>query len=168
MSEDNALEVALHESTMRRGWGDFKKGLTSWQFWAIQALGGGIVGLMNPEKVLAFIAAVAAAMWIGATATAPVKQRNEARARLRSFVTPKFKVVSEPEEGRPYLQILNGPRPPGQGQPAREHTDRRYRIGVRSLCGVTIPNVRAVLVDVRHLGEERFWITTITSIRSTS
>ena len=48
----------------------------------------------------------------------------------------------------PYLGV-------GQpGFPQLDNTDHRYRVGVRSLYGETIPNVRAVIVDLRHLGEE--------------
>ncbi|MCH7662980.1 MAG: hypothetical protein IH859_03810 [Chloroflexi bacterium] len=81
-------ERPISESAWSRGWADFKEWLGSWQFWAVEVFGGGLVGILSGSPVIAlyFIFGMAAMLWIGTTVRAPVKQRNEARNFIAQFV----------------------------------------------------------------------------------
>jgi hypothetical protein len=79
------------ESAWRQGWRDTRTAWTSWQFLLVDILGGGLMGLLG--EVLhngwfwGLIWAISGLffVWIGATARAPVKQRNEARKDLKEL-----------------------------------------------------------------------------------
>ncbi len=74
------VDHSLSESVWRRGWEDTKRGWTNWRF---------VVADMVILPLLAVVVSVPVAlvgallslsgMWIGATALAPIRQRNEAR-----------------------------------------------------------------------------------------
>ena len=75
----------LSESIWARGWADTKRGIRTWQFWALEVFGGGLLAIFSHPLVgLVFVAGVVAAIWIGATVRAPFEQRDEARRALRS------------------------------------------------------------------------------------
>jgi len=75
----------LSESIWVRGWADTKHGIGTWQFWVLEVFGGGSLAIFaDPLVGLAFVAGTVVALWIGATAAAPIKQRNEARRALRT------------------------------------------------------------------------------------
>lgn len=78
-------------------------------------------------------------------------QYLEAEA-LREEKKPKFDIVFSPDEGawpdsRPYLQLLEFHWQDDPFQPAYVKEDRRYRVGIMSLCAAIVPAVRLVLVD---------------------
>lgn len=70
------------ESVWRRGWNDTKAALHNLWFWGAEAIGGAVVGVIEAWLVPVWIIGVLVAVWVGATASAPVKQRNEARKQL--------------------------------------------------------------------------------------
>lgn len=108
----------LSESIWARGWSDTKRGLKSWQFLALEVIGGGVMGFfVNPIAAIVFLVGVAIALWIGVTVSAPVRQRDEARQYshfLKEMLNAKVdvRIVSEslvtPEMSR---GKLDGPRP---------------------------------------------------------
>ena len=68
------------ESAWSRGWRDTKNGLGDWRFWALEFFGGGMIGLTwGGWAALFAVASMFGCMWIGATVTAPIRQRNEER-----------------------------------------------------------------------------------------
>lgn len=77
----------LSESVWARGWSDTKHALGTWWFWALEVFGAGSIGVYTQDPVVGLIAvaAIAAALWIGATAGAPVRQRNEQREHIRNL-----------------------------------------------------------------------------------
>lgn len=76
---------SLSESAWVRGWSDTKKGIGTWQFWLLEVFGGGLMAIfVNPTAALILILGMAVAVWISATASAPIKQRNELRLEVNS------------------------------------------------------------------------------------
>lgn len=76
----------LSESVWRRGWQDTKAVWKSWQFYVFDALGGVIVGgVFEWYWGLALVVFGMICVWMGATARAPVKQRNEARQKIKEL-----------------------------------------------------------------------------------
>lgn len=72
------------EGAWARGWADTKRGLADWRFWVAEVVGGGVVAMLV-EHALAVVASVlgmAVCLWVGATASAPVRQRDEARGEV--------------------------------------------------------------------------------------
>lgn len=70
------------ESAWARGWQDTKAGWADWRFWVCEVFGGGLVAyFIDPALGLVFVATIAAAVWFGATVSAPIKQRNDERRK---------------------------------------------------------------------------------------
>ena len=108
----------LSESAWARGWSDTKRGLKSWQFVALEVIGGGVIGIAaNPFAAIVFLVGVAFALWMGAAISAPVRQRDEARQYshlLKALVNEKVDVRIESESlVTPEMSRgkLDGPRP---------------------------------------------------------
>jgi len=86
------MEPSLQETLWRRGWNDTKAGWRDWRFllfWAVMSPTIGLFsGLLSGNPVLGAVVATLVVIvglvlvWIGATASAPVKQRNEARQQI--------------------------------------------------------------------------------------
>jgi hypothetical protein len=78
-------DVRMSESAWARGWADTKQGLADWRFWAAEVFGGGFVAVYyDPVLALVFVLGLAVALWLGATVSAPVRQRDEARTALEA------------------------------------------------------------------------------------
>lgn len=71
----------IDESAWRRGWNDTKAGLTDWRFALADYVGPPVIGIAF-EPVWGIVAALTGllVLWTAATASAPVRQRNEARS----------------------------------------------------------------------------------------
>ena len=78
-------------SSWRRGWKDTKRGWKSWPFiaWeaALSPLAGTIVGLsidpiLGGVATLSMVISGFVGIWIGATVSAPLRQRNDGRQRI--------------------------------------------------------------------------------------
>lgn len=95
----------LEESIWRRGWDDTWRAIHSRLFWAIEVFGGGLIALADPILALIFIAGIAIAVWVGATAAAPIRQRNEARKVLAAQNNTQKNLICTPE----VLRQNNGP-----------------------------------------------------------
>lgn len=75
-----------NESAWSRGWRDTKSGLGDWRFWVLEFFGGGFIATKWSAVIaLVAVAAMFACLWLWATVTAPIKQRNEARDSLCSL-----------------------------------------------------------------------------------
>lgn len=72
------------DSAWQRGWGDTKRGLGGWRFWVLEAIVSPIIGIVFNNAWLTLVVVVFGflCLYIGATASAPIKQRNEARNQL--------------------------------------------------------------------------------------
>lgn len=71
------------ESVWRRGWNDTKAGLLNWRFALLDFVGAPVLGWLTAPYWGAIAAiGVIVFIWIGATARAPFKQRDEARAEI--------------------------------------------------------------------------------------
>ena len=70
----------MDESAWRRGWNDAKAGIVDWRFAVLGFAGSPILGVFT-EPLWGGLSAIGGLllMWIGATATAPLRQRDEAR-----------------------------------------------------------------------------------------
>ena len=80
------MEYPLNQSAWRRGWNDTKAIWTSWQFYvlsAVVAVGAG--GVFEWYWGLGVVLIGMLCAWIGATASAPIRQRNEARHALEKL-----------------------------------------------------------------------------------
>lgn len=89
------MEYPLNQRAWRRGWNDTKTVWTSWQFYILDAVVAVVIGgLFEWYWGLAFILLSMFFVWLGATASAPIKQRNEAR-RLLSEMPSKRKNIGD-------------------------------------------------------------------------
>lgn len=95
----------LSEGVWRRGWRDFKKAHGTIWFWLAEAVLGAVViwGATpviweNPSPAhylivtICYLVAIAIVVWVGATTSAPIRQRNDAReeiARLNEKISAK-------------------------------------------------------------------------------
>ncbi len=91
------MEYPLNQSAWRRGWNDTKTTWTSWQFYVLDAVVAVVIGgLFQWYWGLVIVAFGMFCVWLGATASAPIRQRNEARNLLstkpnkRQFITDKL------------------------------------------------------------------------------
>lgn len=111
----------LSEGLLARGWQDTKRGLASWQFWALEVFGGGFLGIwaQNAVIVLVFVGGMFLLLWLGATATAPVRQRNDLRRyaeatvaddKPRLVVQPIIERMAEGHQTKVRLQVENPSR----------------------------------------------------------
>lgn len=85
----------FNESAWRRGCQDTKAGWANWCFIVLEAIMAPLVAiLVNPWVGIGLVAFGMFCIWVGATASAPVKQRNEARQRIKEleaeFEEPKL------------------------------------------------------------------------------
>lgn len=106
-------ELNISESIWSRGWRDTKKGFHTIWFWLAEFIGGGLVSyLINPLVGIIVVILGFFILWIGATAGAPFRQRNEARATVEDLtsrsliVTPRIEYPSE-KSVRVYIDIVN-------------------------------------------------------------
>lgn len=74
----------LFESIWPRGWRDTKSGWADWRFWIAEILVGGISAMIEPWLGIFAVLGLAVAVWIGATARASFKQRDEARIAVQA------------------------------------------------------------------------------------
>ncbi len=71
----------LSESAWSRGWQDTKTAWTSWQFYVLDAVAAVVIGgLFGWYWGLLVVVFGMICVWMAATISAPVKQRNELRA----------------------------------------------------------------------------------------
>ncbi len=74
------MERPFNESAWRRGWNDTKSVWTSWPFYVLDAVVAVVIGgLFGWYWGLVVVVFGMICVWIGATALAPLRQRNEAR-----------------------------------------------------------------------------------------
>lgn len=77
------MEHPINESAWRRGWNDTKTVWTSWPFYVLDAVVAVVItAIFGWGWGLTIILFGMLCVWLGATASAPVKQRNEAREKL--------------------------------------------------------------------------------------
>lgn len=93
----------LTESAWKRGWNDTKTIWTNWQFFVLDAVVAVVIGgVFRWYWGLAAVLFGMFCVWIGSTASAPVRQRNEARnMMLRTrfylkFESIEWKLISRP------------------------------------------------------------------------
>jgi hypothetical protein len=97
-------ELELSENAWARGWRDAKRGVADWRFWLIEVVGGGIVGMYYDHAfpVIVFVLGMALCLWIGTTAAAPIRQRDEARLFIRELQSsPALSIVFPREANLP-------------------------------------------------------------------
>ena len=88
------MEYPINQSAWRRGWNDTRTVWTSWQFFFLDAVVGVVIGgVFEWYWGLVVVAFGMFCVWLGATVSAPVKQRNEAR-RILSEIPSKRKVIA--------------------------------------------------------------------------
>ncbi len=72
-----------NETAWARGWEDTKRGIADWRFWLFEFFGGGLIAIVwSAQAALLAVSVILVLMWLTVTATAPVRQRNEARREL--------------------------------------------------------------------------------------
>jgi len=77
------MDYALNQSAWRRGWNDTKTIWTGWQFPVFELVGGGVIGrIFGWYWGVLLVLFGMFCVWLGATASAPLRQRNEARTRI--------------------------------------------------------------------------------------
>lgn len=104
---------SLSESIWRRGWQDTKTAWTSWQFFVLDAVVAVVIGgVFAWYWGLVLVIFGMLCVWLGATASAPIKQRNEARAEIARMVDEARKrameVVAKEEQRIVTLGIIGG------------------------------------------------------------
>ncbi len=132
------------ESAWARGWSDAKRRLADWRFWAAEVLGGGLVGMVaNFAIALVFVIGLAVAIWVVATVSAPIRQRNEARSQLKK----------EREERVPRLVIEFASGPPCEYQ--QPPTDgnlcfRHFSVRIKNISTQPLSNCVVEIVEMRN------------------
>jgi len=77
------MEYPTDESAWRRGWRDTKKALRNWKFYVFDLLAGGLIGgFLEWYWGLAVVGIGVVCVWMAATGSAPIRQRNEVRKEL--------------------------------------------------------------------------------------
>ncbi len=71
---------SIYESAWQNCWKTTKMAWGHWLFWACEVFGAGVIAFWSAEYALIFVAALASAIWVVATVTAPIRQRDELRA----------------------------------------------------------------------------------------
>ncbi|MDP2719217.1 MAG: hypothetical protein Q8P44_05210 [Dehalococcoidia bacterium] len=80
------------DAIWRRGWNDTKSVWTSWQFFVLDAVVAVVIGgVFQWYWGLSLILFSMFCVWLGATGSAPIKQRNEARKRIAELEVEKEK-----------------------------------------------------------------------------
>ena len=80
------MEHQFNHSSWRRGWNDTKKVWTSWQFYVLDAVVAVMIGgIFEWYWGLVVILFGMICAWLGATTSAPYKQRNEARLQVNKL-----------------------------------------------------------------------------------
>ncbi len=96
----------LNESAWKRGWARTKNGWTSWQFLILDVGVGGLIGgFFQWYLGVGVVVFGMLCVWIGATASAPVLQRNETRKLVKQQAENKIIVSCETYYGN--LRIAN-------------------------------------------------------------
>jgi len=86
----------LKESLWRRGWNDTKNIWTSWPFYILDAVVAVVIGgVFGWYWGLAIVIFGTICVWMGATARAPVKQRDEARELVEQQRKPSDSEVAD-------------------------------------------------------------------------
>ena len=77
-------ENALSESVLRRGWRDTKDWALGFKFLVADLGGAAVLGLIsqNPWVAVIYVMGLFVVLWIAATASAPIRQRNELRRAI--------------------------------------------------------------------------------------
>ena len=98
------MEYPIDESAWRHGWSDTKKAWKTWKFYVFDLLAGGLIGgFFEWYWGLAVVGFGMLCVWMGATASAPLRQRDEARklyepikelANIKPGDTIKEKVIN--------------------------------------------------------------------------
>lgn len=79
-SGDTTPSVDITETVWRRGWNDAKRGWTRWYFvLADMIVVPSLAIFVSPGVAIGIAALSLFFVWVGATAAAPIRQRNEAR-----------------------------------------------------------------------------------------
>ncbi|MFC1914499.1 hypothetical protein ACFLXF_04415 [Chloroflexota bacterium] len=80
------MEYPINQSAWRRGWNDTKTIWTSWQFYVLDAVVAVVIGgIFQWYWALVVVAFGMLCVSLWATASAPYKQRNEARQRIKEL-----------------------------------------------------------------------------------
>lgn len=99
---DTPTDVGTTESAWRRGWKDAKRGWTDWRFVIADMVALPLLAVFVSFPIAIGVAALSlSAVWVGATASAPVRQRNEARQAL-ALSQQELAALNE-ADGRPIL-----------------------------------------------------------------
>lgn len=78
----------INQTVWKRGWSDTKKIWTSWQFYILDAVVAAIIGgLLGWYWGLFLVLFGMLCVWLGATLSAPIRQRNEARKIIINLKT---------------------------------------------------------------------------------
>lgn len=97
----------LEETAWRRGWEDSKRGWTDWRFVVADMVALPLLAYFVSLPVALGVAALSLfTVWIGATASAPIRQRNEARQllQLREFLDIAIEVPQHIVQARPPIE----------------------------------------------------------------
>ena len=89
-------ERRFAESSFSRGWRDTVSGVKSFEFWALELLGGGILAATTSNDwAILYVVCLFVLLWACSTAVAPLRQRNEARAEIRRLKSASENDLSE-------------------------------------------------------------------------
>jgi hypothetical protein len=155
------MDYPINQSAWRRGWNDTKKVWTSWIFFVLDAVVAVVIGGVS-EWYWGLVVVVFGMLcaWMVETASAPIKQRNEARKRIEEL---------EAEFEKPKLFDVLCPIT-SLGLPINQLSDGSYRasslqIGFKPLSMVhrgelTTINRLTMSPEIRFTQAEKGWETT--------
>lgn len=156
--EMNDIKEVVTESAFARGWADAKQYIGSVWFWVVEVAGGGYVGIVyGASEAVGAVLAFALLVIAAAAATAPVRQRDDARRYARQLI-PQLELSFDAELGG----IIDTPekiRNP-DGSTKKEYDATYVRIRVRAKSSKTVHNCSPFLIDVKKLDQRGTFVET--------
>lgn len=109
-------EIELYETSLRRSWrttSDIvfakhsnKKLVIG--FWVAEVLGGAVTGAIDGWLAVVWLVCGLLILWVGALASAPFQQRNDARSKVREIAAAASEWLGLEDGGRYYRDLLSG------------------------------------------------------------
>ena len=108
------MDVDITESVWRRGWEDSKRGWTDWRFVVADMVALPLLAFFVSVPVALVVAALSLfTVWVGATASAPFRQRNEARDKVFDLLATRDRKI-EAVSSYPHFHTETGVPPLGE------------------------------------------------------
>ncbi len=149
------MEHSFSQSAWRRGWSDTKAVWTSWPFYVLDAVVAVMIGGLFLWYWGLFVVLFGMfCVWLGATASAPVRQRNEAREKVIALESTKKRLLRKGD--RETIEIVYDRSLPFCVEMVADDTEGMYsiyRVGIRVKGRMSVEGVEVSLLGIKELGD---------------